>query len=162
MDEDGGIEKKFKLTSTISANNMVLFDAQSRLKKYANECEILQEYFPVRFELYAKRKAHQLSVMRKDLRLMENKRRFIEGVNHNEIILRDQAKAQIVDQLTRMKFNTDQDLNVSEFPSSKNVGTFDYLLNMSLYSLTKERIADICDKIEQTNKTRWKVLKSIN
>ena len=27
MDEDGGIEKKFKLTSTISANNMVLFNA---------------------------------------------------------------------------------------------------------------------------------------
>ena len=149
MDEDGGIEKKFKLTSTISANNMVLFNAQSRLKKYANECEILQEYFPVRYELYGKRKTHQLGVMRKDLKLMENKCRFIEGVNNNDIHLRDKSKAQIVAQLTQMKFCTDYDLSIPESPSSKNGDTFDYLLNMPLYSLTKEKVEEMRDKIVQ-------------
>ena len=37
LQQDGGIEKKFRLVSTISANNMVLFDAESRIKKYRDE-----------------------------------------------------------------------------------------------------------------------------
>ena len=28
IDQEGGIEKKFRLTSTMSANNMVLFDSK--------------------------------------------------------------------------------------------------------------------------------------
>ena len=40
--------------------------------------------------------------MRRDLKLMDNKARFIEGVNRGEIILRDQSKAQIVDRLKEM------------------------------------------------------------
>ena len=96
IESDGGIEKKFKLTSSISANNMVLFDHHSRIRKFQDEVEILNEYFPVRLGIYRKRKAHQLKVMRKDLTLMENKCRFIEGVNSGEIILREQTKANIV------------------------------------------------------------------
>ena len=88
-----GIEKKFKLTTSVSANNMVLFDQDSRIKRYSNECDILSEYFTVRLEIYRKRKAHQLKVLRKDLKLMENKCRFITGVNNNEIALRDQSKS---------------------------------------------------------------------
>ena len=56
--QEGGIEKKFKLTNTISANNMVLFDANSQIKRYANECDIMEEYFPVRLRLYERRKKH--------------------------------------------------------------------------------------------------------
>ena len=92
LQQDGGIEKKFKLVSTISANNMVLFDAESRIKKYSDEVEIMEEYFPVRLALYGKRKRYQLAVMRKDLQVFENKCRFIEGVNRNEIHLREKTK----------------------------------------------------------------------
>ena len=56
--QEGGIEKKFGLTSKLSAANMVLFDAQSRIKRFENECEILDEYFPVRLGFYRKRKQH--------------------------------------------------------------------------------------------------------
>ena len=58
LDEEGAIEKKFKLTNTMSANNMVLFDSESRIRKYADECQVLEEYFPVRLEIYSKRKRH--------------------------------------------------------------------------------------------------------
>ena len=93
VDAEGGVEKKFKLATTMSANNMVLFDAESRIKRYADECQILEDFYPVRLALYGKRKQHQLAVMRKDLKVMDNKCRFIEGVNRQEIVLRDQSKA---------------------------------------------------------------------
>lgn len=52
--------------------------------------------------------------MRKDLRLMDNKCRFIEGVNRNEIVLREQSKHQIGAQLTALKFATDAELSLSK------------------------------------------------
>ena len=50
--------KKFKLSSSLSANNMVMFDANQRIRKYDDECQIMEEYFPIRYKLYVKRKAH--------------------------------------------------------------------------------------------------------
>lgn len=52
--------KKFKLTSTLNATNLVLFDKDYKLKKYENECEILQEFFEMRLQLYHKRKENML------------------------------------------------------------------------------------------------------
>ena len=49
---EGGISKKFKLTTSVSLNNFVLFDSKQRIKKYANEVEIIEEFFPIRLELY--------------------------------------------------------------------------------------------------------------
>ena len=48
--------KKFKLQSSISGTNMVLFDANQKIKKYKDEGEILKEWIPLRLKLYEKRK----------------------------------------------------------------------------------------------------------
>ena len=63
IEEDGAIEKKFKLTSTFSGNNYVLFDKDCRIKKYEDEVQILEEFYPIRYNLYLKRKNHMLAVM---------------------------------------------------------------------------------------------------
>jgi DNA topoisomerase-2 len=102
--EDGGIEKKFKLTSSISLNNLVLFDSKQRIKKYQSEVEILEDFYPIRHALYARRKEYVLSEMRKELRTMQNKCRFIESVNDGSIQLRNRSKEEIVDSLKEMGF----------------------------------------------------------
>ena len=85
LSKEDGIEKKFKLTSSISLNNLVLFDKDQRIKKYQNEVEILEDFFPIRHALYAKRKEFLLGEMRKELRTMQNKCRFIESVNDGSV-----------------------------------------------------------------------------
>ena len=57
-------------TKLPSTNNMVLFDEKQRIKRYENELKILQDYFPVRLNLYAKRKAHRIQVMAKELNFL--------------------------------------------------------------------------------------------
>jgi DNA topoisomerase-2 len=52
------ILKTFKLTSSLSCSNYVLFSATGQIKKYKNELEILEEFYPIRLALYHKRKAH--------------------------------------------------------------------------------------------------------
>jgi DNA topoisomerase-2 len=67
---EGGISKKFKLTSSVSLNNFVLFDSKQRIKRYANEVEILEEFFPIRYGLYTRRKEFILGVLNRELKTM--------------------------------------------------------------------------------------------
>ena len=51
-----GLEEKFKLTKTMATSNLVAFDAQGRITKYANVEEILKAFFEIRIKFYEKRK----------------------------------------------------------------------------------------------------------
>jgi DNA topoisomerase-2 len=63
----GGVKKKFKLSTTISANNYVLFDKFRKIKKYENEVQILEEFYTERFDLYQKRKDYLIRVLKKEV-----------------------------------------------------------------------------------------------
>lgn len=54
--EEEGFEKRFRMVTYKSTSNMVLFDAEGRLKKYANVDEIMDEFYDVRFRYYIQRK----------------------------------------------------------------------------------------------------------
>lgn len=43
------------METSMSATNMVLFDSEGRLKKYATANEILKEFYELRVEFYQKR-----------------------------------------------------------------------------------------------------------
>ena len=69
----GGVKKKFKLSSTISANNYVLFDKFGKIKKYEDEVQILEDFFTERFDLYQKRKDYLIRVLKKEVAQLQNK-----------------------------------------------------------------------------------------
>jgi DNA topoisomerase-2 len=52
-----GLENKFKMVSYINTTNMVAFDSEGRIRKYASPEEILTDFFHLRLEYYQKRKA---------------------------------------------------------------------------------------------------------
>ena len=85
--QEGGVEKRFKLVSSISANNLVLFGPDGRIKRYTDEVQILEEFFKARLEIYAKRKSHQLRVLRNEIGVLRNKARFIEELNAGKLKL---------------------------------------------------------------------------
>ena len=51
-----GLEEKFKLTKSIATSNLVAFDAEGRITKYANVEDILKEFYNIRIKFYEKRK----------------------------------------------------------------------------------------------------------
>ena len=64
----GGLYGKFKLSTTISTNNMTLFDDKGRIHKYKTNQDILRLFFHHRLEYYGKRKAMLLEKMNKELK----------------------------------------------------------------------------------------------
>ena len=89
-------EKVFRLTTTKSTTNMYLFNNEQKLKKYDDIYKIIEEYYPVRYEAYIRRKAHIVDTLEKYLITINNKARFIKE-NCDEIIdLRRKKKDVII------------------------------------------------------------------
>lgn len=51
-----GLEEKFKLSKTIATTNLVAFDPEGRITKYASVDDILKEFYAVRLKFYERRK----------------------------------------------------------------------------------------------------------
>ena len=80
MAEEGGILKKFKLQTSMSTSNFVLFNHKKQINRYKSEGDILKEWYNLRLDLYHKRKKHQLQKLKKDYEILKNKVRFITGI----------------------------------------------------------------------------------
>ena len=94
--EPGGIEKKFKLMAPLSANNMVLFDKDQRIKKYASATCILEEFFALRYEFYEKRKTLVIKQLQHEISILENKSRFITELISGELKIQNKPKDQVI------------------------------------------------------------------
>ena len=54
--EEAGLEKHFKLTTSIATTNMICFDFEGKIKKYTSPEEIIEDFYPRRLQFYQKRK----------------------------------------------------------------------------------------------------------
>ena len=54
-----GLEEKFKLSRSIATSNLVAFDAEGRITKYATVEDIMKEFYGIRIKFYEKRKVCQ-------------------------------------------------------------------------------------------------------
>ena len=59
---DEGLEERFKLSKTIATSNLVAFDEQGRITKYASVEDIMKEFFNIRYRFYQKRKVSAMAI----------------------------------------------------------------------------------------------------
>jgi len=165
--ERGGLEKVFKLRSSVSVNNLILFDKDGKIRKYANELEILEDFAQLRLEYYHKRKEYLLGRLRQQLEILSEKVRFIELVIAEKLKVKNRKKDVLIEDLLKNKFRPLYEItngdDVDVQPSNEGGGdseqgtqtkkktspAWEYLLGMPLWSLTNERIADLKRQREQ-------------
>ena len=144
-------EKTMKLYSTLSTNNMHLFNDEEKLTKYSDVKEIIDSYFPIRLEYYQKRKDHQIATMEEDLNLLQNKSKFIMENIKGTIDLRNKKKIVIIEMLTEKGYD--------KLDGEKYDPDYKYLLKMPMDSLTEENFNKMCQ--DKDNKiTELEKLKS--
>lgn len=134
--ESIGLYTKFKLESTISMNSMHLFDVNGKLKRYHTPLEIIEDFFPIRMEFYHKRKDFLVDKLEKEVNRLNNRARFCNAIISGELKINNRSKSDIIADLEKMQFD-------------KYDGSFDYLLNTSLWNLTKERITQLMQEREK-------------
>ncbi|KAI4159830.1 MAG: hypothetical protein LQ342_006248 [Letrouitia transgressa] len=158
-----GLEEKFKLTKSIATTNLVAFDAEGRMTKYATVEDIMKDFYNLRIKFYEKRKAHQLSEMNKDLEKYTNQARFVQMIIDGKLVVAKKKKADLVKELRDKKFTPIAKVEVAfkegelepmadndeenEDSTDTGASSYDYLLGMPIWSLTKERVEKLLRQI---------------
>lgn len=153
--EKEGIEKRFKLSTTLSLSNLVCFDTQGRIKKFTEgPNQILRDFYDLRLTYYQKRKDHLADQLTREWTILSNKARFIKEIVEGKLVVQNKKKAEVVAELTargyhNAKNDPKENGAVAEVEADENTEAthsgydYDYLLKMPIYSLTRERIQQL-------------------
>eukprot|EP00579_Thalassiosira_antarctica_P002668 CAMPEP_0201875748 /NCGR_PEP_ID=MMETSP0902-20130614/7629_1 /ASSEMBLY_ACC=CAM_ASM_000551 /TAXON_ID=420261 /ORGANISM="Thalassiosira antarctica, Strain CCMP982" /LENGTH=1508 /DNA_ID=CAMNT_0048402857 /DNA_START=105 /DNA_END=4631 /DNA_ORIENTATION=+ len=167
----GGLIGKFKLSTTISTNNMTLFDDEGKIHKYKTSLDILQMFFGHRLEFYVKRKVMLLEKMGKELKILSNKARFVEEVCRGDLIVSNRKRTELLADLKERGYDlmpkeekksnseeeNEDDESAEESASDAELAKgYEYLLGMKIWSLTFERAEELrrqkAEKAEEVKK----------
>lgn len=155
-----GLEEKFKLTKSIATSNLVAFDPEGRITKYATVEDIMKEFYVIRIKFYEKRKvrarlpglelltnllkANQLSEMQKDLEKWSDQARFIQMIIDGKLVVSKRKKVELIAELKEKGFKPISktasaskidglvpDPDNEEADDTTGASSYDYLLGVS-------------------------------
>jgi len=128
---------------------MYLYNSKSIIKKYKNEVEILKDYYEIRLEYYQKRKDFLLKKLKDELEIIKSKTKFISSIITKKINIFNKEKSKIIKILDNLK--------LKKIKNDDNDNPYDYLIKMSFYSITKEKIDEL-NKILIKKKKDYKII----
>lgn len=129
--DDEKLLKLLKLEET-STEIYTTLDESGKLKIFESTPEMVEYFVKFRLEYYNKRKKFLLEKLNRDLKILSNKGRFIKAILDGKLKINNVPKADIIKGIETLKLEKIDD-------------SYDYLLRMPIYSLTKE----IYEKLKQ-------------
>ena len=121
---DEKLIKMFKLEEA-STEIFSTLDENGKLKIFETTSEIIEYFVAFRLSYYHKRKEFMLAKMNHDLKILSNRGRFIKAILDEKLKINNVSKALIIEGIVEMNLDKIDD-------------SYDYLLRMPIYSLTKE------------------------
>ena len=142
VNKDGSneLEDKLKLITTISTNNMHVFDVDGKIVKFNSIEELIDYWIENRRYIYIKRRENQLEQLQKELDIIAYKVKFILEIINNTLEIRNVKKALVIKALEEKQY--------MKIATKDDNPSYDYLLSMDLYKLTEEEIDELKKKKE--------------
>jgi DNA topoisomerase II len=133
------IEKIFKLAKQLSISNMNVYDCNGNIIHFTTPNEILNYWFVHRLEYYKLRRLLMIKELTQEVKRISNRMRFISEFMNNQIVIFKRTKADVIQQLVTRKYEKMMKSSVDE----DKVASHDYLINMSILSLTEEKLDEL-------------------
>lgn len=108
--EKDAMEKAFKLRTSLSLNNMMLFDAEGKIKKYESALDVIRDFAEVRMQMYEKRKAFLLARLLRESEVLSEKARFVQLVIDGKLVIRRRKIADLAQDLRKNRFKAISEL----------------------------------------------------
>ena len=122
--DDEKLVKLLKLEES-STEIFSTLDEFGKLKIFENSTEIIEYFVNFRLTYYHKRKKFMLDKMQHELKILSNRGRFIKAILDEKLKVNNVSKPIIIQ-------------GIEEMGLEKIDDSYDYLLRMPIYSLTKE------------------------
>ena len=156
---DNDFEKKFGLTSTLTCTNtLTFFNADNKLNNYKSITEVLDAFYEKRIYFYDERKKHMVSTMEEELKLIAVRARFINDIISKKIKINNVPRAEIMEQLEKSEYPKmlnnkliDLQLLSSKSKVEQELATYNFLVNMAIYNLTKEKVEELNKQKDSVN-----------
>uniref|UniRef100_A0A8I5ND77 DNA topoisomerase 2 n=1 Tax=Papio anubis TaxID=9555 RepID=A0A8I5ND77_PAPAN len=152
-----------RMLDGLDPHPMVLFDHMGCLKKYETVQDILKEFFDLRLSYYGLRKEWLVGMLGAESTKLNNQARFILEKIQGKITIENRSKKDLIQMLVQRGYESDpvkawkeaqekaaeeDETQNQHDDSSSDSGTpsgpdFNYILNMSLWSLTKEKVEEL-------------------
>ncbi|XP_063815858.1 DNA topoisomerase 2-alpha [Pseudophryne corroboree] len=157
--EAAGLHKVFKLQAPLTCNSMVLFDHTGCMKKYETVMDILQEFYELRLRYYSLRQDWLLGLYTAEASKLSNQARFILEKIEGKIVIENKPKKELIQMLVQRGYDSDplktwkqtqekeeagELIEEDETEVSSSGPDFNYLLNMPMWYLTKEKKDELC------------------
>jgi DNA topoisomerase-2 len=133
--EKGELEKVLGLTNRIPSN-LTMFDENGKIKVYESVEQVLYEFFVVRNKMYSKRWNFIKNDFDEKIIDISAKVLFIQNIIDDRIKVFRIPKSGIADQLKTLGYPTKSD-------------NYDYLLNMPIYTFTKEKLEKLESELHE-------------
>lgn len=152
--KNGELEKVMKLTTSLSTNNMHLFDKNCKIKKYKNTQEIIKDFVEIKLQSLQERKDKILEDYKHEMNIYYWKMKFIEAVIDKEIKINKRKKDDIINDLVEMKFpkiyikksvKVEDEEDINEENGKAN---YNYLTSIPIFAFTHEEIEKLRNKIK--------------
>ena len=134
--DDDRLVKLLKLEET-STEIYSTLDESGKLMIFESTTDIIEYFVNFRLTYYHKRKQFLLDKLNRELKILSNKGRFIKAIIDGKLKVNNVAKAQIIEGIESLGLDKIDD-------------SYDYLLRMPIYSLTKE----MYDKLKEDFKIK--------
>lgn len=131
---------KNKLEDTLKIHqreteNLTTLDEFGKLKIFKNSEEIVRYFVNFRLKYYQKRKDFMISELEREIPILSNRARFIKSIVDNKIKVSKVKREEVINKLEELGFD-------------KSEGSYNYLLNMVIYSLTLEKYEELMKQVE--------------
>ncbi len=128
-----------KLRKKVTENYTVMSD-DNRVVQLDSTNDIIQMYMNIKLKYLQKRKSNIITVLTQDIKELVSKYIFIKSVTDDELIISKRETEDVISDMDKIE------------KIIKIDGSYNYLLNMSIRSLTKERMEQLMKQIQDAKK----------
>lgn len=142
--DDQTLLTRLKLVKRVTENYTVM-DEENRIREFDSAEELLDHYIEIKRLFLQKRKAYKIQKLSEDISLEQSRYAFVNAIVSEKLIINKRKKTDIENDLKSIS-------GIVEFD-----GSYDYLLNMNILSLTQERL----ERLKKSIETKGEELKEI-
>jgi DNA topoisomerase-2 len=130
-------EKKFKLVNSTSLSNMVAFDCDGHIRRFASVGSILETFYVKRIGGYVARKANELARLDADILELDARVRFVRAVVDGTLVVANADDADLFADMMELG------LPLLSDPASGNLRGYEYLLRMRVDRLKAKAVVEL-------------------
>ena len=141
-------EKKFKLIESTSLTNMVAFDCDGHIRRFASAGEVLEVFYEARIGGYVSRKTNELARLDAEIVELDARVRFVRAVVAGTLVVANAEDAVLFADMQKLGLPTLSASSGGSAPASASSGAddlrgYEYLLRMRVDRLKAKAVLEL-------------------